>query len=536
MTTELGAAPSLRTYLIVVRRRKWWLALFALLGLAVSLAISLTEPKEYSATAQLLVLPSGAVAFGAYQPPVTPTVVQTELQLITSAPVTEAVRQRLGSEPSVSAAQVAQTNVISISAISRTPSRAAIVANTYAKAFVSYRQSVASSNLAAAEGQLQSQISSLGTQIKSLQGKPGAAAEVTALVNQEAVLKEQAAQTQVSGAVATGGVELVTPAQPPASPSSPKPARDGALGLAAGLLVGLGIAFARDNLDEALSSKEGAESLAGAPVLAMVPTVTSWKKRKRAVLVSTSQPTSPAAEAYRSLRTALQFARQERQLRSILITSPAADEGKTATTANLGVVFAQAGERVVLVSCDLRRPRLGQFFGLDEQVGLTTVLRGEHSLERALQPVSGHESLVGAPLRARCSSNPAELLSEPGTRKVFAALAQSFDLVLVDSPPLLPVTDAVVLSKQVDATLLVVAPGQTRRVTLRRSSEKLAQVNAPVVGLVLNGVNKQSGYGYGYGYGYYSRARELPAGAAGANGNAAAASAANKGDQASSGA
>ena len=129
--------------------------------------------------------------------------------------------------------------------------------------------------------------------------------------------------------------------------------------------------------------------------------------------------------------------------------------------------------------------------------------------------------------------NPAELLNEPGTRKVFAALAQSFDLVLVDSPPLLPVTDAVVLSKQVDATLLVVAPGQTRRVTLRRSSEKLAQVNAPVVGLVLNGVNKQGGYGYGYGY--YSPARELPAGhGAGANGKAAAASAASKGGQASS--
>jgi len=533
MTTELGAAPSLRTYLIVVRRRKWWLALFALLGLAGSLAISFTEPKEYSATAQLLVQPSGAVAFGAYQLPVTPTEVQTELQLITSAPVTEAVRQRLGSAPAVSAAQVAQTNVISVSASGRSPSRAAIVANAYAQAFVSYRQSVASSNLATAEGKLQSQISALGTQVKSLQSKPGAAAEVTALVNQQAVLKEQAAQTQVSGAVATGGVELVTPAQPPTSPSSPKPARDGALGLAAGLLVGLGIAFARDNLDEALSSKEGAESLAGAPVLAMVPTVTSWKKRKRALLVSTAQPTSPSAEAYRSLRTALQFARQEREMRSVLITSPAADEGKTSTTANLGVVFAQAGERVVLVSCDLRRPRLGQFFGLDEQVGLTTVLRGEHSLEKALQPVRGHESLwvlAAGP----AVSNPAELLSEPGTRKVFAALAESFDLVLVDSPPLLPVTDAVVLSKQVDATLLVVAPGQTRRVTLRRSSEKLAQVNAPVVGLVLNGVNKQSSYGYGYGYGY-SRAREAPAGnGAGANGKAATASAVGKGHQASS--
>jgi len=527
MSTEPGAAPTLRTYLTVVRRRKWWLTGFALLGMAGSLAISFTSPKEYSATAQLLVQPSGAVQA------VTPTDVQTELQLVTSAPVTATVRRKLGSEPTVSATQVAQTNVMSISAISTSPSRAAIIANTYAKAFVSYRQAVASGNLAAAMAQLQSQISSLSIQAKSLQAKPGTNAAVTALLNQVAVLKQQAAQVQVSGAAATGGIELVTPAQPPTSPSSPKPARDGALGLAAGLFVGLGLAFARDNLDEALSSKEGAESLGGAPVLAMVPTVTAWKKRKNALLVSTSNPMSPPAEAYRSLRTALQFTRQERKLKSLLVTSPAADEGKTSTTANLGVVFAQAGERVVLVSCDLRRPRLGQFFGFDEQVGFTSVLLGEQSLEQALRPVSGYESLWVLPA-GPIPPNPAELLSEPKTRKIFASLAESFDLVLVDSPPLLPVTDAVVLSKQVDGTLLVVAPGQTKRVTLRRSAEKLAQVNAPVVGMILNGVAERSGYGYGYGY--YASAREAPAGngVPDTNGKAAAlASAASKRDPAS---
>ena len=265
----------------------------------------------------------------------------------------------------------------------------------------------------------------------------------------------------------------------------------------------------------------------------MVPTVASWKKRKNALLVSTSNPMSPPAEAYRSLRTALQFTRQERKLKSLLVTSPAADEGKTSTTANLGVVFAQAGERVVLVSCDLRRPRLGQFFGFDEQVGFTSVLLGEQSLEQALRSVSGYESLWVLPA-GPIPPNPAELLSEPKTREIFASLAESFDLVLVDSPPLLPVTDAVVLSKQVDGTLLVVAPGQTKRVTLRRSAEKLAQVNAPVVGMILNGVAEQSGYRYGYGY--YARPREAPAGngVPDTNGKAAAlASAASKRDPAS---
>ncbi len=503
MTTEMSAAPTLRTYLIVVRRRKWWLAGFALLGLAGSLAMSFTQPKQYSATAQLLVQPSSAAAAsGISQQPITPTDVQTELQLVTSAPVEAAVRRQLGNEPPVSAAQVAQTNVIAITASNHLRARAALIANAYANAFVAYRQTVTSRNLAAAEEQLKAQISLLSAQVRSLQTKTGAATQMTALLNQEAVLKQQAAQMQVTGALDTGDVELVTPAQAPTSPSSPKPARDGGLGLAAGLIAGFGIAFLRDNLDEALSSKEAAEHLGGAPVLGMVPTVTSWKKTNEPLVVSDSDPASPAAEAYRSLRTALQFARQGNELRTLLVTSPAADEGKTTTVANLGAVFTQAGERVVLVSADLRWPRLSQFFGCDEQVGLTTVLLGEQPLEKALQRVSGHETLWLLPA-GRSAPNPAELLSGPKMREILATLRESFDWVLIDSAPLLPVTDAVVLSKEADRTLLVVGAGQTKRIALRRSAERLSQVKAPVLGIVLNGVDKQAGYGYGYGYGSY---------------------------------
>jgi len=143
-------------------------------------------------------------------------------------------------------------------------------------------------------------------------------------------------------------------------------------------------------------------------------------------MVSVSQPLSPVAESFRSLRTSLQFVRQERALRTVVVTSPAADEGKTATVANLGAVFAQAGERVVLVSCDLRRPRLARFFGLDEQTGLTAVLLGERSLDEVVRPVSGHETLwlLGA---GQVPANPAELLTGPAAREVFAALRAQFD-------------------------------------------------------------------------------------------------------------
>jgi receptor protein-tyrosine kinase len=435
---------------------------------------------------------------------VTPTDVQTDLQLVTSAQVKQAVSQRLGGVPSISAAEVAQTNVIALSAVSSSPSRAALIANTYANAFVKYQQNAAIRELAAVELQLRTQIGALRSQIQRLNGNTSAAAEQNALLNQEAVLRVQLAQMQVSGAATPGGVELVTPALAPASRSSPKPVQDGLLGLAAGLILGIGGAFLRDSFDDRLSSKETAEQLSGAPVLAMVPMITSWKKREAPFVVSISQPLSAPAEAYRSLRTSLQFIRQEHKLQTLVVTSPAAEEGKSSTVANLGVIFAQAGERVVLVSSDLRRPRLGEFFGLDEQAGLTTVLLGEASLTDVVQPVSGHDTLwlLGAGQRL---SNPAELLGGAAARAVFAALRADFDLVLIDSPPVLPVTDAALLAKDADGTLMVVAAGQTRRIDLRRATEKLAQVNATVMGTLLNGVTRQTGYGYGYGYGYGDR-------------------------------
>ena len=203
--TEFGTEPTFRAYLQILRQRKWWVASIAVLGLGLSLAFSLTAHKQYSATAQLLVQPSvNTSGLGAAQQPVTQTDVQTELQLITSAPVQQAVRDRLKSTPAVSASEVGQTNVIAITATSQVPSQAALVANLYANAFVQYRQAVASRSLATAEAQLRSQISSLGQELRSFHGDTTTSPEASALFNQQAVLKEQLAQMQVSGAVDTG--------------------------------------------------------------------------------------------------------------------------------------------------------------------------------------------------------------------------------------------------------------------------------------------------------------------------------------------
>jgi capsular exopolysaccharide synthesis family protein len=500
--TEFGTESSFRTYLQVLQQRKWWVSSITVLGLAASLAFSLTAHKQYSATAQLLVQPSvnASALDGGQEQPVTQTEVETELQLVTSAPVQQIVRAQLKRTPAVSASEVEQTNVIAITATSPVPSQASLIANLYATAFVQYRQGVAARSLTTAEAQLRSQISSIGKQAKAF-GSNTTSAAASALLNQEAVLKEQLAQMQVSGSTDTGDVALVTPAQTPVSPSSPKPVQDALLGLAVGLALGLGAAFLRDSFDDRLTSKEATEHAGGGiSVLAMTPLLTSWQRRKPLV-VSVTEPTSPAAESFRSLRTSLQFARQEQQLRCLLLTSPGASEGKTATLANLGVVFAEAGERVVLVSCDLRRPRIGEFFGLDEQDGMSSVLLNQRTLEETLLPVPGFDRLSLLPA-GRIPPNPAELLNSVRARDIFARLRDHFDLVLIDSPPVLPVTDAAILSQHADATLMVAAAGQTRRADLHHAVQKLDQVGATILGTVLNKVTRHTGHYYGYTYTY----------------------------------
>jgi capsular exopolysaccharide synthesis family protein len=181
----------------------------------------------------------------------------------------------------------------------------------------------------------------------------------------------------------------------------------------------------------------------------------------------------------------------------------------------------------VLVSGDLRRPRIGQFFGVDEAAGLTTILLGGQPLKQVLQQVDGYDRLW----MLACGPvppNPAELLSQRATHDIFDALREEFDLVLIDSPPVLPVTDAMVLSSYADGTLLVVAAGQTRRADLQRASEKFSQAKVPLLGIVLNEVTRQNAYGGQYGgvsgYGYASYVADTPAanGRPHANGESAA--------------
>jgi capsular exopolysaccharide synthesis family protein len=238
-------------------------------------------------------------------------------------------------------------------------------------------------------------------------------------------------------------------------------------------------------------------------VLGVLPAV-SGRNRD---LMASARPHSDAAEAYRSLRTSVQFLGLDQPVKRLQITSPRTAEGKTTVVANLAVTLAAAGNRVIAVDCDLRRSRLHHVFDLSNKEGFTSVLVGQTPLSVAVQPVKGQDNLSVLTSGER-PPNPAELLSGVRAGEVFSALGQLADIVIVDCPPVLPVTDAVLTATSMDATLMVVSSGTTTGKDLSRALEVLAQVDAPVVGVVLNALETNTGYRYRYRYRYSYEPRD----------------------------
>lgn len=225
------------------------------------------------------------------------------------------------------------------------------------------------------------------------------------------------------------------------------------------------------------------------------------KERERKFdLVSHTHPKSPLAEAYRTLRTNLGFAGVDQECRTILISSPSLQDGKSTVISNLAVVMAQAGKKVLLVDCDLRKPVQHRVFNLSNQKGFTNCLLNQVSLEKVVQPgpLENLSVLTSGPI----PPNPAELLSSARTRDFWSFLRERYDYVLIDAPPVLAVTDAVVLASQVDGVVLVLKTGSTRNTVAVQARDQFTRANARLLGVVLNQV-EIDGPDYQYSYYYY---------------------------------
>lgn len=329
-------------------------------------------------------------------------------------------------------------------------------------------------------------------------------------------------ETKIQEAGQRKSVRVVDEAIEPLFPTKPKKKLNLALGFVLGLGLGIGITFLREYFDNTIKTQEELENL-GYNVLANIPQIEMSKveqklenklsklgpiegKRIEARLITHLDPKSPVSEAYRTLRTNLQFSRIEKAVQTLLITSSGPKEGKSTTAANLAIAVAQSGKQVVLVDGDLRRPVVHSIFGLEKEDGITNYLMNDIGYDKMIKKsILDNLSIIPSGI---LPPNPSELISSQKMEELIKRLKSDFDLIIFDTPPIIAVTDAAILSTKVDGVLLVVKSGQTNYDAVVRAKSLMDNVNARVLGALLNGVEVGGMYGtyyYYYYHNYYSK-------------------------------
>jgi non-specific protein-tyrosine kinase len=548
---------SLGEYLGVLRRRKWSIVVLTLLATLGGLLYGREQTPIYQSNSRVLsTVPFTQSLSNVAQAPD----METEASLVTSDGVTKCASlimndtQFKASPPdgpglaidslcsddilhqttldrslqqSVAVTIVQAANVMTISFTDPHPIRAQGGAQAFALAYVQIRTAQALANLdllragpLASKDKLEKEIADLNDDINKLiadQQKAEAAAIAAGLPPPNNTVEILNLESQRNGKMSElqdvnndlraldpsriNPPQLTLPAGLPAKPISPNVSLLGGLGFLAGLALGVALAFLRERLDDSLRGRADLEANLGAPVLAVIPQVPGWRNKHDARLVTREQPKSAVAEAYRTLRTSVSFASAQRGVKVIMVCSPAAGEGKTTTAANLALVLADAGKRVVLLSSDLRKPRLHRFFDLQNETGLSSVLAGEKQpWEAILDPgVENLRVLLSGPVPSR----PAELLQSEQMGEVLIGLREVADFVIMDTAPILLVADALALAPLVDGVLFVADSERTSRSAVAHAREQLEQVGATVIGSVLNNFDPAKARAYRY-YGYYT--------------------------------
>jgi len=337
-------------------------------------------------------------------------------------------------------------------------------------------------------------------------------------------LLQKLKEAGIAAGLRSSNIRVVDVAQVPDLPVSPHVPRNLAFGFLLGLGGGIALALVFDNLDTTVRNIEEAKAICTLPALGMIPLqgfpATGYlKKVLRALpelngnslsLIAYAQPSSPAAESFRALRTSIILSSFGTAPRVILVTSSLPQEGKTTVSANSAIVMAQRGSRVLLVDGDLREPAIANMFGITGKGGLSTVIEGSHRFEDVVVPIP-HVPNLSVLCSGAVSSRAAEVLGSSKMKECISRWRNEFDYVIIDSPPCLSFTDAVLLSREADGVILVARWGQTTKAALRASSDLLLQVNANMIGLVLNGFDLNAvPFDRAYRSEYYEKTAQRP--------------------------
>jgi len=526
----MNRGSTLQEYLQVLRRRKWLVLLALVVVPLVAVILSSLQTTEYSASAEVLLsrqnLPSSLN--GVVDPTFTvepERLVDTQMNVarapqiaqsvVSAAKLNRPAGQFLGSS---SVSSQTGADVLDFHVTDHDPKLAAKLATLYATGYISYANQLATKAIRNARAEVSAKLAELEA---SGEGS-------TALAN-DLASKEQ--QLETMQALQTGNAALLQGANG-ASQVQPRPLRNGLLALVVGLVLGIGLAFLRDHLDTRVRSASEVSHRLGLPLLARLPAPPRDLRRANR-LVMMESPTSPDAEHFRVLAMNLEFVAHETPPKTIMVSSAREGEGKSTTAANLAVTLARAGRRVAIVDLDLRRPFLHDLFELQREPGLTNLVVGHTTLADALVPIALPWNSSGSEpgeLEVMCCGvippNPGEFVRSRDVGRVLAQLKEIFDVVIVDSAPLLGVGDSLALIPRMDAAIVVTRLELLRRPVLDELHRVLEGSPAKPLGFVVTAAEREGGEAYGYGYGYgYGHAAHGSAYAPSTNGRAAVPSA-----------
>jgi capsular exopolysaccharide synthesis family protein len=473
----------LKRYVETLHERIWIIAGCVLVAVAIAVGYLLTTDKVYEAQADLLITPvptenATLVSLGLLRESNDPArEVDTASQLVTTHAVAERVSDQLGGNRSpqdllddVEAQPVAQSNIVAVTAQGGSPTEAKDLANAFAQQAIAQRTNELHKRIDAVLPRLRSQVEALP------------ASDLTAQS-----LADEIAQLESLRAGDDPTMTLETPATEPSGPSSPKVVLTLVGAALLGLVLGAGAAFALRVLDPRLRREEQLGQIFRLPVLARIPREADRGEGP----LTREQVTAPTIEAYRTLRTTL-TAGHGSGSRSILITGPSAGGGKTTTALHLAASLTAAGHRVILIEGDVRRPSIGAALGIDVDRGLVSVLLGQHSVGEALGWTEDYGPNLQLLLAEETGPAIAELVSLPVAKSVIDEASRQADYVIVDSPPLTQVIDALPLASHVDDVLLVVRLGQSHLRQIKELGELLAGVGVTPAGVAIVGMPRRA--------------------------------------------